>query len=130
MGKMFLDGICNAREGGAGEGLAKNTHTTTSMKNIVCLSILSAGLLLCSCDRNETRVERAQDRAAASADSPKGQQVKGDWNITKGKLKQKFAQLTDDDLMYERGKEDELYGRLEKKLGKTREEVVNLVNGD
>jgi uncharacterized protein YjbJ (UPF0337 family) len=41
----------------------------------------------------------------------------------KGKLKQKYADLTDDDLMYAEGKEDELYGRLQQKLGKTREEL-------
>ena len=93
--------------------------------------ILAAALFLSSCDeRREPKVERAQEKAAATADSPKGQQVKGDWNLTKGKLKQKFGQLTDDDLMYERGKEDELYGRLQKKLGKTREEIDKLINGD
>lgn len=50
--------------------------------------------------------------------------LKGKWNILKGKVKQKYADLTDDDLLYIEGKEDELYGRLqEKKTGKTREEV-------
>ncbi|NJK94856.1 MAG: CsbD family protein [Bacteroidales bacterium] len=46
----------------------------------------------------------------------------------KGKLKQKFSTLTDDDLMYEEGKEDELYGRLQKKLGKTNEEVRSMLS--
>jgi uncharacterized protein YjbJ (UPF0337 family) len=49
--------------------------------------------------------------------------LKGSWNEAKGKLKQKYAQLTDDDLVYAEGKEDELYGRLQQKLGKTREEL-------
>lgn len=49
--------------------------------------------------------------------------VKGSWNEVKGKLKQKYGQLTDDDLMFAEGKEDELYGRLQQKLGKTKEEV-------
>jgi uncharacterized protein YjbJ (UPF0337 family) len=53
-------------------------------------------------------------------------QFKGAWNETKGKLKKEFAQLTDNDLMYEEGREDELIGRLQKKLGKTREEIHNL----
>lgn len=50
-------------------------------------------------------------------------EVKGAWNQVKGKLKQKYAQLTDDDLAYEEGKEDEMYGRLQQKLGKTKDEV-------
>lgn len=49
--------------------------------------------------------------------------LKGTWNITKGKLKQKYANLTDDDLTYVEGKEDELIGRLQKRIGKSREEV-------
>jgi uncharacterized protein YjbJ (UPF0337 family) len=50
-------------------------------------------------------------------------QFKGSWNEVKGKLKQKYAQLTDDDLTFTEGKEDELLGRLEKQLGKTKEEL-------
>lgn len=50
-------------------------------------------------------------------------QLKGDWNIVKGKLKQKFAQLTDDDLQYIRGKEDELIGRIQKRTGQAKEDV-------
>jgi len=50
-------------------------------------------------------------------------QLKGNWNIIKGKLKQKFANLTDDDLQYVEGKEDELIGRIQKRTGKTKEEV-------
>lgn len=51
------------------------------------------------------------------------QQLKGTWNEVKGKLKQKYGELTDDDLTYAEGKEDELYGRLQQRLGKTKEEV-------
>jgi uncharacterized protein YjbJ (UPF0337 family) len=51
------------------------------------------------------------------------QTIKGNWNELKGKLKQKYANLTDDDLLYAEGKEDELYGRLQQKLGKTKEEL-------
>lgn len=54
---------------------------------------------------------------------------KGNWNEQKGKLKQKYANLTDDDLMYTEGKEDELLGRLQKKLGKSKEEVEKLMSG-
>jgi len=50
-------------------------------------------------------------------------QLKGSWNELKGKLKQRYANLTDDDLALAEGKEDELLGRLQKKLGKTKDEV-------
>ncbi len=49
--------------------------------------------------------------------------LKGTWNEVKGKAKQKYADLTDDDLLYEEGKDDELVGRIQKKIGKTKEEV-------
>ncbi len=49
--------------------------------------------------------------------------LKGHWNETKGKLKQKYAQLTDDDLVFAEGKEEELLGRLQQKLGKSKEDV-------
>ena len=50
-------------------------------------------------------------------------EIKGDWNITKGKLKQKWAKLTDDDLQYAEGKQEELVGRIQKRTGETREAV-------
>jgi uncharacterized protein YjbJ (UPF0337 family) len=49
--------------------------------------------------------------------------LKGTWNEAKGKLKQKYAELTDDDLTYAEGKEDELLGRLQKRTGRTQEEL-------
>lgn len=54
-------------------------------------------------------------------------QVKGNWNEQKGKLKQKFATLTDDDLMFAEGKEDEMLGKLQIKLGKSKEELNKLI---
>ncbi|AEV31539.1 CsbD family protein [Owenweeksia hongkongensis] len=53
-------------------------------------------------------------------------EIKGSWNEAKGKLKQKYGELTDDDLTYTEGKEDELYGRIQKKTGKTRDEVKKM----
>jgi uncharacterized protein YjbJ (UPF0337 family) len=50
-------------------------------------------------------------------------EVRGDWNITKGKLRQKWAQLTDSDLQYSEGKREELIGRIQKRTGETREAV-------
>lgn len=55
-------------------------------------------------------------------------ELKGDWNETKGKLKQKFASLTDDDLLLVEGKKDEMLGRLQVKLGKTKEELHKLIS--
>lgn len=52
----------------------------------------------------------------------------GNWNETKGKLKQKFAKLTDSDVLLVEGKQDELIGRLQTKLGKTKKEVHQLIS--
>jgi uncharacterized protein YjbJ (UPF0337 family) len=51
-------------------------------------------------------------------------EFKGKWNEWKGKIKQANAQLTDDDLQYEEGKDDEAIGRIQQKLGKTRDETI------
>ena len=55
-------------------------------------------------------------------------ELKGDWNIMKGNLKQKWAQLTDDDLQYIDGQQDELLGRIQKRTGQTREAVEEAIN--
>ncbi len=54
--------------------------------------------------------------------------VKGNWTEQKGKLKKKFAMLTDDDLMFAEGKKDEMMGRLQVKLGKTKEELHKIIS--
>ncbi len=54
-------------------------------------------------------------------------ELKGNWNETKGKLKQQFAILTDDDLLLVEGKQDEMLGRLQTKLGKTKEQLHKLI---
>ena len=56
-------------------------------------------------------------------------ELKGNWDEQKGKLKQKFAILTDNDLLLEEGKHDELFGRLQIKLGKTKEEIHKIIEG-
>lgn len=53
--------------------------------------------------------------------------VKGDWNVIKGKLKQQFANLTDEDLLFIKGKEEELIGRLQQRIGKTKQEIRDLL---
>lgn len=55
-------------------------------------------------------------------------ELKGNWNETKGKLKQKFAMLTDNDLLLVEGKQDELLGRLQIKLGKTKEQINEIIS--
>jgi len=56
--------------------------------------------------------------------------LKGNWKEQKGKLKQAFASLTDDDLMFAEGKQEEMLGKLQVKLGKTKEELHKIINGD
>ncbi|HRI33695.1 MAG TPA: CsbD family protein [Saprospiraceae bacterium] len=55
-------------------------------------------------------------------------ELKGNWNEQKGKLKQKFANLTDNDLMFVEGKQDEMLGRLQIKLGKSKEELHTILS--
>ncbi len=56
-------------------------------------------------------------------------ELKGNWNEQKGRLKQKFAVLTDNDLMFEEGKKDEMLGKLQITLGKTKEELDKIMTG-
>jgi uncharacterized protein YjbJ (UPF0337 family) len=55
-------------------------------------------------------------------------ELKGNWNQTKGKLKQKFAILTDSDLLFSEGKQEEMFGRLQVTLGKTKEEIHRIIS--
>lgn len=54
--------------------------------------------------------------------------IKGNWNILKGKLKAEYGELTDDDLQYAEGQEDELIGRIQKKTGKAKEEINEFID--
>jgi len=56
-------------------------------------------------------------------------ELKGNWEQQKGKLKQKFANLTDNDLLFADGKKEEMFGRLETKLGKSKEELRKIISG-
>ncbi|MEX0684683.1 MAG: CsbD family protein [Balneolales bacterium] len=56
--------------------------------------------------------------------------MKGNWNEIKGKLKQQYSELTDDDLQYTEGKTDELVGRIQKKTGKSKEEVERMLSDE
>lgn len=54
--------------------------------------------------------------------------MKGNWNLIKGKLKQEYGDLTDDDLAYTEGQEDEILGRIQKKTGKTKQEIKDFID--
>ncbi len=54
--------------------------------------------------------------------------IRGNWNQLKGRLKQSYGSLTDDDLAYEEGREDELIGRLQTRLGKSKDEVKRMID--
>jgi uncharacterized protein YjbJ (UPF0337 family) len=69
--------------------------------------------------------EHGGDLAAIGLDAL---ELKGSWNQIKGKLKSKFSQLTDDDLTFVEGKENELIGTLQRKLGKTKDQIVDIIN--
>lgn len=56
-------------------------------------------------------------------------EIKGKWNEVKGRLKKAYAELTDDDLTYAEGKEDELLGKIQQKTGKSRDELVKFIKG-
>lgn len=81
-------------------------------------------------DKTADSIKDAADKAKSEVKDATGsataQRIKGNWNVMKGKLKQQYGTLTDDDLLYIEGKEEELYGRLQKRLGKTRSEVEAL----
>lgn len=55
-------------------------------------------------------------------------EIKGNWNELKGKLKQQYANLTDDDLLYNEGEQDEMLGKLQIKLGTTKEGLKNIID--
>ena len=56
-------------------------------------------------------------------------ELKGKWLVQKGRLKKAYAGLTDNDLMYEKGKKEEMLGKLQVKLGKTKEEINKIIAG-
>lgn len=58
---------------------------------------------------------------------PNSKEIKGKLNELKGKLKQKYTELTDDDLLFEEGKEDETWGKIQQKVGKTEKEIRSLL---
>ncbi|MDU0371707.1 CsbD family protein [Hymenobacter endophyticus] len=71
-------------------------------------------------------IEKLEDLGISGAGSKL--KLKGNWDEAKGKLKQQYAQLSDEDLDYAEGKGDELVGRLQNKLGKAKHEVVKMLN--
>ena len=99
---------------------------------LLIASLFFLSLTACEKDSSSRPREAAKETREkikeVTTDSTAKLRIKGDWNQTKGKLKQKFADLTDDDLLYQEGKEDELYGRLQKRLARSREEIDKILN--
>jgi uncharacterized protein YjbJ (UPF0337 family) len=56
------------------------------------------------------------------------EKLQGNWNLVKGKLKKEYASLTDDDLKYAEGQEDEFLGRIQQKTGKTKQEIKDFID--
>lgn len=54
-------------------------------------------------------------------------EIKANWNEQKGRLKQEFAILTDDDFLFAEGKKDEMFGKLQLKLGKSQQELKTII---
>lgn len=95
------------------------------MKSILLLT--ACAIFGVSC--NEKTVVPITPQKSTVIETPSSESLwwKGNWNVAKGTLKQQYADLTDDDLMFSEGKEEELYGRLQKRLGKTRAEVEQIL---
>jgi len=102
------------------------------------LSVVAVVFAMVGCEKSpETKRAEAREEAREAVREAREDiktetsgtrlKVKGSWNEAKGKLKQKYAELTDDDLLYIEGKEEELYGKLQKRLGKSREEVEKIL---
>jgi uncharacterized protein YjbJ (UPF0337 family) len=93
---------------------------------LLLLPLLALGLTACD---KKTEVQVSPTRSV-TVETPSANKLwwKGNWNEAKGKIKQQYADLTDDDLLYMEGKEEELYGRLQQKTGKTRAEVEKMLN--
>lgn len=54
--------------------------------------------------------------------------IRGNWNQIKGKLKEEYGELTDNDLVYREGKEDQLLGRIQEKTGKSKQEIKDFID--
>ncbi|SNR72192.1 Uncharacterized conserved protein YjbJ, UPF0337 family [Flavobacterium sp. ov086] len=87
-------------------------------ETLVKIDVTQNWLIIC----NFTKLLIAKEKIVNATE------IKGNWNELKGKLKQKYATLTDDDLMFAEGKENEMYGRLQQKLGKTKEEFHQILS--
>ncbi|MBJ7448866.1 MAG: CsbD family protein [Parachlamydiales bacterium] len=85
----------------------------------------------CETKCSSSRIEELQDKLKEQTVMTSAKMsIKGNWNVLKGTLKQKYAQLTDDDLIFVEGKEDELVGQLQKKLGVTEDEIRQMLSSE
>src|ERR1019366_470664 len=98
-------------------------HSRVTPHRKICLRDLTSGNPPVAGTLLPSRWRRIKTKNNKSRTIMTTLEIKGDWNITKGKLKQKWAKLTDDDLQYAEGKQEELVGRIQKRTGETREAV-------
>ena len=103
-----------------------NQQNNKNMKYLLLLPALLFAAVACD---KKTEIQ-VTPRKSVVIETPTNASLwwKGNWNMAQGKLKQQYADLSDDDLLYAEGKEEELYGRLQKKLGKSRNEIEKLLN--
>jgi uncharacterized protein YjbJ (UPF0337 family) len=101
------------------EQTAKRSRGLMLLDSLLLKMVTNAPFWFAACSKRWHRIFRIYPKNHTM----EKQQVKGSWNEFKGKLKQKYANLTDDDLLYDEGQQDELFGRLQKKLGKTKEQI-------
>lgn len=123
-GKILLATLAGIGAGvAAGILLAPDNGRTT--RDSVMKSLTKAGSEL------ERTMKDWMDKLERSGTTQPGSSLimHGSWDDVKGQLKQNYGELTDDDLTYEEGKEDELLGRLQIRLGKTKDEIVRLLSG-
>jgi uncharacterized protein YjbJ (UPF0337 family) len=118
-GKTLL-ALCTGLAAGAALGIlfAPDKGSETRRKLMGAANDLSGNAL--------DKVNEGLDKFKSTLISPL--RIKGNWNEIKGVLKKQFSTLTDSDLTYISGKEDELIGRLQSKLGKTKDDIIEIIN--
>ena len=123
-GKILLATLAGIGAGVvAGVLLAPDNGRTT--RDSVMRSLTKAGSDM------ERTIKNWMDKLESSGTTEPGSSLvmHGSWDDVKGQLKQNYAELTEDDLTYTEGQEDELLGKLQIKLGKTKDEIVRLLSG-
>lgn len=78
--------------------------------------------------QHKTTPEMDSKSEKSKSSSKEDFKIKGDWKAQSKELKKQHSELTDSDLKYEEGKENEMLKRVESRLGKNRDEVIGMIN--